>query len=157
MTVPPSRRNAGFSFASASIEVSGAHDLVARQLRLRDRHDPVVVEAAVPRGGRARWLRTANASCASREIAVSVRQPLGRLAERDRPALRHARVHEPPAERRRGQRLVAARESRAPASAAPTARGVIDSTPPVSTSDASPHSIARLPAIAASSDERTGG
>ena len=30
---------------------------------------------------------------------------------------------------------------------------LIDSTPPVSTSDASPHSIARLPAIAASSDE----
>ena len=75
---------------------------------------------------------------------VALGQDLGALAERDRPLGRASpglTIRQPSV--RRVQRLVPARVAARPAWAAPTGARLIDSTPPASTSDASPTAIAR--------------
>ena len=77
-----------------------------------------------------RWLATANSSCISRVDPYSLGEDLGALAERAPSIRRMAGVDHPPAERGRVHRWCAALVRAGRASARPTGRGVIDSTPP---------------------------
>ena len=85
--------------------------LVARELGVRHGDDPVVVEAALPRGGRPLVAADREGVLRVAPDLVDPRELLGARAERDRPLLGHRGVHEPPAERRGVQRLVAVREA----------------------------------------------
>ena len=107
----PSFPNAGLSLASFSTRGVGADALVAivRAVADRHRHDPVVVEAVVPRLRRPLVAAHRELVLRLARDAVHARHLLGALPERDRPLLGHLRVDHAPAERRRVQRLVPAR------------------------------------------------
>ena len=102
----------------------------ARRSVLRHRDDLAVVEARRPRPRAAlRWLRSANASCASRVIAVASASFSALSPSETVHCSRHPRVDHPPAERGRVQRSSPAREARSGLSSTHGAR-LIDSTPP---------------------------
>ena len=108
VTVPPST-NAGASSRELLERGVGADALVALERRRPAPARPRAITPSSKARAARRWLRSANSSWASREIAVDRRQLLGARAERDRPLRGHQRVDHAPAERRRVQRLVAGR------------------------------------------------
>ena len=136
MTVPPAR-NAGFSAASFSSEVSGRG--CSSRADVADRHELVVEAAGLDRGRvPALALEREGVLVVARD-AEALGDVLAGLAHRlEREHRLEARVREAPAERRVPDRLVAARVRRARPWPMTKGARVIDSTPPATNSSPSP-------------------
>ena len=131
---------------------TGPDALVAGEVDAGHGHDQVVVEAVGPgRVGPRVRLRSERVLACPRD-AEALDQLLVRLAQRHRPLGGHALVDQAPAERRRHRGEVSGREALRRFGSTHGAR-VMDSTPPATTTSASPTSMLRDATIAASRED----